>query len=245
MVKKLKIIFTLFLSIVILNNNVFCEQTLSFYDIEKISYDTLGEDFVNNYNMFLESIGQNDFKNVDCGWLRMRDENDKLIIGSSPAVYCGYTMGESIDKYGYDVISYGGITDDKIKDWVPRIHKKYKKIIVFEGINTVNLAAIFSFETVTDEMIFSVFSTISSLINFNLDEGGEIVYVKVLPMVFGRDNADEKLMNTYNNLVPAFNNALAFLDNISLYDIPFPTTDEYSHGYVHFNNRIVWEDLLK
>ena len=94
-------------------------------------------------------------------------------------------------------------------------------------------------------LIYSVFSTISVLINFNLEEGGEIVYVKVLPMVYGIDNSDQKLVNCYNNLVPAFNNSLSFLDNISLYDIPYPTTNEYSHGYVHFNNRIVWEDLLK
>lgn len=243
--KIFKKMFLIVIFVLLFKSNAYCEQAFSFYDIEKLSYDSLGDDFNNNYNMFLESIGQSDFKNIACGWLRMRDENDKLIIGSSPAVYCGYTMGESMDKFGYDVISYGGITDNRIKDWVPRIHKKYKKIIIFEGINTLNLAAIFSFDNVTDEMVYSVFSTISSLINFNLDEGGEIVYVKVLPMVFGRDNADEKLVNNYNNLVPAFNNALTFLDNISLYDIPFPTTNEYSHGYVHFNNRIVWEDLLK
>ena len=245
MIGNLKKTLIVLSAAVLLNSSAYCESNLSYYDIEKLSYETLGEDFKKNYNAFLDLIGQSDFKDVDCGWLRMRDENDKLIIGSSPAVYCGYTMGESIDKYGYDVISYGGVTDDKIKDWVPRIHKKYKKIIIFEGINTVNLAAIFSFDNVTDEMIYSVFSTISAVMNFNLEAGGELVYVKVLPMVFGRDNADEKLMNTYNNLVPAFNNALTFLDNITLYDIPFPTTDEYSHGYVHFNNRIVWEDLLK
>ena len=245
MIRSLKKILIVLVAAVLLSSSAYCESNLSYYDIEKLSYNTLGEDFEKNYNAFLDLIGQSDFKDVDCGWLRMRDENDKLIIGSSPAVYCGYTMGESIDKYGYDVISYGGITDDKIKDWVPRIHKKYKKIIIFEGINTVNLAAIFSFDNVTDEMIYSVFSTISAVMNFNLEAGGELVYVKVLPMVFGRDNADEKLINTYNNLVPAFNNSLTFLDNITLYDIPFPTTDEYSHGYVHFNNRIVWEDLLK
>ena len=233
------------MAVALLNSSTYCEPNISYYDAERLSYETLGDDFKKNYSAFLDLIGHSDFKDVDSGWLRMRDENDKLIIGSSPAVYCGYTMGESIDKYGYDVISYGGITDDRIKDWVPRIHKKYKKIILFEGINTVNLAAIFSFNNVTDEMIYSVFSTISALMNFNLEAGGELVYVKVLPMVFGRDNADEKLMNTYNNLVPTFNNSLAFLDNITLYDIPFPTTDEYSHGYVHFNNRIVWEDLLK
>ena len=245
MIRTLKKILIMLIIVVMLNDSVYCEQTLSFYDIEKLSYDTLGEDFKYYYDMFLNSFGETDFKVVDCGWLRMRDENDKLIIGSSPVVYCGYTMGESIDKYGYDVISYGGITDDKIKDWVPKINKKYKKIIIFEGINTVNLAAIFSFNNVTDEMIYSVFSTISVLINFNLEEGGEIVYVKVLPMVYGIDNSDQKLVNCYNNLVPAFNNSLSFLDNISLYDIPYPTTNEYSHGYVHFNNRIVWEDLLK
>ena len=245
MIGNLKKTLIVLSAAVLLNSSAYCESNLSYYDIEKLSYETLGEDFKKNYNAFLDLIGQSDFKDVDCGWLRMRDENDKLIIGSSPAVYCGYTMGESIDKYGYDVISYGGVTDDKIKDWVPRIHKKYKKIIIFEGINTVNLAAIFSFSNVTDEMIYSVFSTISAVMNFNLEAGGELVYVKVLPMVFGRDNADEKLINTYNNLVPAFNNSLTFLDNITLYDIPFPTTDEYSHGYVHFNNRIVWEDLLK
>ena len=245
MIRVFKRIFLFLIAVTMLNSTVYCEPNLSFYDIEKLSYDTLGEDFNKNYNTFLDMIGETDFKDINCGWLRMRDENDKLIIGSSPAVYCGYTMDESIDKFGYDIISYGGITDDKIKDWIPKIHKKYKKIIIFEGINTLNLASIFSFNKVTNEMIYSVFSTIALLMNFNLEVNGEIVYVKVLPMVYERDNSDKKLVNTYNNLVPAFNNALSFLDNISLYDIPFPTTEEYSHGYVHFNNRIVWEDLLK
>ena len=243
--KFLKKIFTIILVLILFSEKNYCNQSFSFYDIEKLSYETLGDDFNNNYNMFLDSFGKNDFKNINCGWLRIRDENDKLIIGSSPVVYCGYTMGDSIDKFGYDVISYGGITDDKIKDWVIGINKKYKKIIVFEGINTLNLAAIFSFNSVTDEMIYSVFSTIASLINFNLDSDGEIVYVKAIPMVYERDNSNEELVKKYNNLVPAFNNALTFLNNIQLYDIPFPTTNEYSHGYVHFNNRIVWEDLLK
>lgn len=217
---------------------------LSFYEAEKKNYNSFGEDFNLLYQTFIDSIGVNDLTDINAYWCRMRDNNDKLIIGGSGVVYCGYTMGDELDQYGYDIVGFGGMCDDKIKDWIPKIKKKYRKIIIFEGVNTVNLAMGAGINEVTQEMLESVLTTIAQVQNNLLDLNGEYKYVKVLSMTKGRDNPDPKLISNFNKLAKPFNAALEFI-NIPLYEIKYPTTKEYSSGYVHFNNKKVWQDMLK
>ena len=196
------------------------------------------------YQAFINSIGVNDLTDINVYWSRIRDYNDKLIIGGSGVVYCGYTMGEELDKYGYDLVGFGGMCDDKIKEWIPKLKKKYKKVIIFEGVNTINLATGAGLKEISQEMLESVLTTIAQVELNLLVPGGTYKYVKVIPMTKGRDNPDPKLVANFNKLAKPFNAALEFV-KIPLYEIKHPTTKEYSSGYVHFNNKAVWEDMLK
>lgn len=243
MIKKLIKIYLFF--VIIFNiSNLRCIATPNYYEAEKKNYDSFGADFNTLYQTFVDSIGKFDLKDVSAYWCRIRDYNDKLIIGGSGVVYCGYTMGDDIDRLGYDVVGFGGMCDDKIKDWIPKIKKKYKKVIIFEGVNTVNLALGAGFLDVSQDMIESVLTTIAQVQINLLDIDGVYQYVKVVPMTKGRDNENPMLVKKFNKISKSLNNALAFI-NIPLYEITFPTTKEYSSGYVHFNNKVVWEHMLK
>lgn len=240
--KKIYLICVL-VFMVLINTICFCKEK-NYYEEEKRTYASFGEAFDASYNLFLDSIGKEDLQDVNAYWIRLRDNNENLIIGGSGVVWCGYTMGDSLDAFGYDIVGFGGMNDDKIKEWIPKIKKKYKKVIIFEGVNTTNLAVGCGMKDVTKEMIDSVATTIVDIQNELLDINGTILYVKVKPMVHIQDCEDEKTVKTFNKISSNLNTALAAM-NINLYEIPFPTTSEYSAGYVHYNNRVVWEDLLK
>ena len=240
--KNLKIVLICITLIFILS--ISTNANVNFYDVEKVNYNSFGDDFKSMYNYFINSIGIIDLTDLNAYWSRIRDYNDKLIIGGSGVVYCGYTMGDDLDKYGYDIVGFGGMCDDKINEWIPSIKKKYKKIIIFEGVNTINLATGAGIKKVTQEMLESVLTTIAQIQLFLLEPGGTYKYVKVLPMKNGVDNLDPMFTANFNNLAKPFNNALEYI-NIPLYEIKYPTTKEYSSGYVHFDNKIVWEDMLK
>ena len=215
-----------------------------FYELEKIHYNSFSEVFDTSYNVFLDSIGKCDLQDVNAFWIRLRDYNDKLIIGGSGVVWCGDTMRDSLDYYGYDIVGFGGMTDNKIKEWVPRIKKKYKKIILFEGVNTINLAVGGGMKKVSQELIESVVTTIVMIQNELLEPSGEFVYVKVKPMTYPQDVASKNTMNSFNKMSEELNIALTSM-NIPLYELKYPTTKEYSTGYVHYNNKVVWDDMLK
>lgn len=216
----------------------------NFYELEEIHYNSFPEYFNTSYNIFLESIGKNDLMDVNTYWLRLRDYNDKLILGGSGVVWCGDTMKDSIDYFGYDIVGFGGMTDNKIKEWVPRINKKYKKVILFEGVNTINLATGLGMKSVTKELVDSVVTTIVKIQNELLDPNGEFVYVKVKPMIYPQDNDDKKKADTFNKMSAELNVALSAM-NVNLYELKYPTTKEYSSGYVHYNNKVVFEDMLR
>ena len=225
----------------------FVENTFAgtdYYELEKVHYKSFSEVFNTSYDIFLDSIGKCDLQDVNAFWIRLRDYNDKLIIGGSGVVWCGDTMRDSIDYYGYDIVGFGGMTDDKIKEWIPRIKKKYKKIILFEGVNTLNLAVGGGMKKVSQELIESVVTTIVMIQNELLEPNGEFVYVKVKPMTYPRDVADKKTMNSFNKMSEELTIALISM-NIPLYELKYPTTKEYSSGYVHYNNKVVWDDMLK
>lgn len=217
--------------------------TKNFYDEEVRTYKSFGEAFDLSYQNFLAALGNKDLQDVNTCWIRMREYNDKLIIGGSAVVWCGYTMVDALDYYGYDIVGFGGMTDDKIKEWIPRINKKYKKIVLFEGVNTVNLAVGSGMTELTQEMIESVATTIVAVQNELLQPGGEFIYVKIKQMTYVQDNPDEDTVNNFNKIANELNLALSTM-GVPLYEIRYPTTKEYSSGFVHYNNKIVWEDML-
>ena len=245
-IKKISKLFSVFMAslLVLLSFDAkYVYADTDFFTIEKKHYSSFSEAFNLSYNIFLDAIGKNDLEDVNAYWVRMRDYNDKLIIGGSGVVWCGDTLKESADFYGYDIVGFGGMTDNKIKEWLPKINKKYKKIIIFEGVNTINLALGYGMKKITQQLIESVATTIVDVQNQLLLEGGELVYVKVKPMTFPQDTGDKKTAETFNKMSAELNVALSVM-NVSLYELKYPTTNEYSSGYVHYNNKIVWDDLL-
>lgn len=242
-IKEILYIIVVLISIISINAICFCKEK-NYYDEEKKTYASFGELFDASYNLFLDSIGKQDLQDVNAYWIRIRENNENLIIGGSGVVWCGYTMGDALDAFSYDIVGFGGMTDDKIKEWIPKIKKKYKKIILFEGVNTINLAVGSGIKNITKEMIDSVATTIVDLQNMLYNSSGDFIYVKVKPMVYVQDCDNEDTTKNFNKLSNSLNTALEAM-NIYLYEIPYPTTKEYSAGYVHYNNRVVWEDLLK
>lgn len=244
-IKIKSIVYIVFILVFVgcINTICFCKEK-NYYDEEKKTYASFGEAFDASYNLFLDSIGKEDLQDVNAYWIRLRENNENLIIGGSGVVWCGYTMGDVLDAFSYDIVGFGGMTDDKIKEWIPKIKKKYKKVILFEGVNTVNLAVSSGMKDVTKEMIDSVATTIVDIQNELFDISGDLIYVKIKPMVYIQDSDNEDTVKTFNKLSESLNTALAAM-NVYLYEIPYPTTKEYSAGYVHYNNRVVWEDLLK
>ena len=243
-VNRIVIIAILFLVIFIFAsiNNVYASE--DFYELEKKHYSSFTPAFNDSYNLFLESIGKNDLQDVNAYWIRLREYNDKLIIGGSGVVWCGDTMKDTLDFYGYDIVGFGGMTDNKIKEWIPKINKRYKKVILFEGVNTINLAVGSGMKKVSKELIDSVATTIVIAQNALLEPNGELVYVKVKPMIYPQDVGDKKTADSFNKMSTDLNVALSVM-NVPMYELKYPTTKEYSSGYVHYNNRVVWEDMLK
>ena len=241
-----KNIYTIILCVIIMSfvNYEYTYSAYNYYDYETTNYQNLGEGFNEIYQKFIDNIGISDFLDISAGWCRIRQENENLVIGGSAVVYLGYTMGEKIDDYGYDIIGFGGVCDDKIKDWIPKITKKYKKIILFEGVNTLNIAANNGMKNVTNELFESALTTMAKLTDNVLLENGELIYVKVPKMTYIQDNSDLNHVNIFNELANEYNNTLEAI-GIKLYEIPYETTSEYSSGYVHFNNVVVWDHMLK
>lgn len=244
-IKKINSILriSVFLAVFFIVNVENCFASTGFYELEKKHYNSFPEAFNLSYNLFLDSIGKNDLEDVNAYWVRIRDYNDKLIIGGSGVVWCGDTMKDNLDYYGYDIVGFGGMTDNKIKEWIPRINKKYKKIILFEGVNTINLAVGGGMKKISKEIVDSVATTIVDMQNALLDTDGKLVYVKVKPMTFPQDIGDKKTIESFNKMSTDLNVALSVM-NIPMYELKYPTTKEYSSGYVHYNNKVVWEDLL-
>ncbi|MBO6119135.1 MAG: hypothetical protein J6P02_01570 [Lachnospiraceae bacterium] len=247
---------------------IFCKIFIEIVLVVALSYHTVAssiysDDFVkkilkdnklsrpeflkNNFNMFKNLISsKGSYGDISSGWLYFDDSNDKLMIGSSGAVYCGYVMqNEKLKKYGYDMIAFGGIFDDEIVELLKLIKdKKYKKIVVFGGVNDLNLRTLFGMTDI--DIIYCV--TLNNILDearrLLIDSQSQIYYIMVKPLIYGVDFNDESFVRRYNNMAKEIN------DNIELfgyksYMIPFATTKEYSEHYVHYNNPLVYETMFK
>lgn len=224
---------------IIENNEVDFSMLLKNYD------NSHSDDFNKYYDDFISKIGKEDITNVNYCWLRMRPNNDKLIIGSSAVVWCGYTMGDDIDKYGYDVIGYGGMPDEKIREWIPHINKKYKKVIIFSGINTLDLCSLFNLNILPPSAFLSIANTILDIMGNILEAGNKVDYVKIIDLPFKPGDDNELYCIRFNMLAQQLNILIDATPNINPITISYPIDDRYSHGYVHYNKQEVWKSILK
>lgn len=199
------------------------------------------------YNNFIQSVkNEVDYKDKNSGWIRLRNNNDKLIIGCSTAVWCGYTIDNtSLERYGYDIIGLGGAFDTDLKNILENLRKnQYKKIVIFGGVNDCNLRA-FTGEIVVDPNYASEIANLLDEARRHLLNGvTDVIFVRVKPMTYIEDSDDIEFMLRYNNCALQYNDLLTYLIGVKYYDIPFDTSDKYSSGYVHYDKIEVYKKIF-
>ena len=242
------IYITVFITL-IFNTQVFSNNiNANYYNIEKVWWENQLPEFKNLYELFLYKISaKEDFILEDGYFVRFRENNDKLIIGSSGVVWCGNTMGDELDKYGFDVVGFGGIPDNMMKDWVSRINKKYNKIIYFSSINTLDVCSYYNLDTINDTIFEAVVTTMMDAANKILVSGGHLSYVLIKYLPYDEKENDKERVEfckRFNKMAKELNDVMRLV-NVFKIDIKYPMTKEYSKGYVHYNNKVVWDDVLK
>ena len=226
---------------------IVANANISYYDLEYDWWKNQISEFKSIYETFLEKISaKEDFILEDGYFVRFRENNDKLIIGSSAVVWCGTTMGDDLDNYGFDVVGFGGIPDNKMKEWIDRIDKKYEKIIYYSTINTLEVCSYYNLSEINDSVFSAVMNTMIDVVNKILAKGGHLSYVKVKNLQYDESvNTKERIefCKRFNKMAEELNDVMN-MTKVFKIDIKYPMTKEYSKGYVHYNNKIVWEDLL-
>lgn len=242
-----KILFIIFVlsiaSYTYADNNDSAEKARSIIAANK---DAMLQVMKDSYEYFKIFVTQKiPFEDISSGWINFNDNNDKLMIGSSGAVYCGATMGnEELNKYGYDLVAYGGIFDNELIDLLKILpDKAYDKIVIFGGVNDLNIRTTNGFNDidlyyceVLDELLLEAKKHLK-------DENSKVVYIKIKELVFGRDNTDSSFVIRYNNMAKEINDNIELFGYAS-YDIPYETTVDYTAHYIHYNNKVVFEDMF-
>lgn len=247
---KVKIVYALLISLLLVNTSYASEPSQE-ERVKKLFEDhkkSLPKELTIAYEGFKEIVANKEnFANVDIGWSYFNDDNKNLIIGSSGVVYCGNTMtNEGLANYGFDLVGFGGIFDKDACELLSLIKdKKYENIILFGGVNDLNIRANNGFRNI--DMLYC-----NTLIDF-MEEAkkhlkatnSNIYYVKIKPML-DRDsftNMDREFISRYNSIAFEINYNI---DNCGFkgYDIPFDTTNEYSELYIHYNNKVVFEAMF-
>ena len=243
-------IFILLFVLIYVPNIVMAEVIHQEKMIEKAIADNkndMAEELKDKYRLFKDLIASNgSYEDVTSGWLYFDNNNDKLMIGSSGAVFCGYTMKkELLQKYGYDLIGFGGIFDEDLVDLLTMIkHKKYRKIVFFGGVNDLNIRALYKCDNIDLKYCIVLHMMLDEAQNHLMDNQSQVYYIKIKPMTYNRDFDDESFVKRYNNMAKQIN------DNVELfgfksYDIPFDTVHKYTDHYIHYNNKMVYETMFK
>lgn len=249
-ISKIKIVYILLISLLLVNISYASEpsQEEKMKQIIEDHKKNLPKELNIVYDGFKEIVAnKSNFENVNFGWSYFNDNNRNLIIGSSGVVYCGNAMtNEGLAKYGFDLVGFGGIFDSDACELLRLIKdKEYDNIVLFGGVNDLNLRANSGFHNI--DMLYC-----NTLIDF-VEEAkkhlratnSNIYYVKIKPML-DRDsfvNMNSEFISRYNSIAFEINYNI---DNCGFkgYDIPFDTTNEYSELYIHYNNKVVFETMF-
>lgn len=243
-IKNFIIIFVLILLPMSFLENAYSEDKITFQDRVTQWYNSQDDFFKYSYFSFLSKIGKEDVT-VE-GWSRIRASNDKLIIGSSGTVWCSVILGDEMDRLGYDSVGFGGVPDEYMKEWIKKIKKKYKKVIVFSGMNTLDICTQYKYDVIDSEVFTSVVDTLMDISKKLIDKNGLLCYVKIKERTEEKDliRYGHDGIKRYNKLANQFNYLLDEMKDIKKLTINYPTDERYSAGYVHYNKKEVWEDLL-
>ena len=248
--KSISIFFSIIFILFAIDNYTFASinEKLNYYDFENNWWGYQTEAFKETYEIFLNKIiNKEDFIAEDAYYVRFRENNDKLIIGSSAVVWCGNVMGDELDKYGFDIVGFGGMPDNKMKEWANRINKKYSKIIYFSGINTLDICSYNNMDTINNSVFESIVTTMINIVDNILDHDGHLSYVRIKDLQYDESVTPKERVEfckRFNKMAKELNAAMDLV-NVYKIDITYPMDAEHSAGYVHYNNKIVWEDLLK
>ena len=204
-------------------------------DYQKQAYDDFLDNVKNQRNYFDVGTSVTFFSNY----------NKNLLIGHSGAVFFGYTMGaEKLLEYGYDVVSLGGLLDEDIRIALDNLNKKYDNIIIFGSTNDLNLRASFSIDYLDESYYTGLYEMLERSKNHLKRDSGQVVFIKLKPMVLGLDHTDPKYVNDFNYMVDRVNESVDTF-GYKVYDIPFDTSSKYSSHYIHFDNIKVFEQIIK
>ena len=121
---------------------------------------------------------------------------------------------------------------------------KYKTIVIFGGVNDVNIRAAFNLSDVDLCYCQTLIDLYYESKTHLADDDSTVYYINVKPMTLYRDSSDTDFVNRFNAMAKEIN------DNIELfgyksYDFPQETIEEYSEHYVHYNNEIVYKTLFE
>ena len=242
-IKNCIIIIILILLPIIDMKSTFSQEKKHFSDCINEWYNSQPDFFKITYKNFVTKIGKEDIFLE--GWSRIRTANDKLIIGSSGVIWCSVILGDQMDILGYDSVAFGGVPDEYMRDWVKRIKKRYKKVIVFSGTNTIDLCTHYNYDCIDGEVYSSIVDTLMAVSKNLLTKDGLLCYVKIKERT-GDDifkYGIEKVMK-YNKLASELNYLLDQMESVEKLTLNYPTDKRYSEEYVHYNKKEVWEDLL-
>ena len=95
-------------------------------------------------------------------------------------------------------------------------------------------------------MFEAIMTTIMEAAKDLLVNNGHLSYVKVKEIFYNEnENTKERVefCKRYNKMARELNDIIDMV-NIFKIDIKYPMNSDYSAGYVHYNNKIVWEDLF-
>ena len=151
---------------------------------------------------------------------------------------------EALTYYGFDLVGFGGIFEKDALELLKLIRgKKYKNIVLFGGVNDLNIRAVNGFKDI--DMLYC--TTLAEFINeakeHLLDDDSKVYYVKIKNMTYEQDGMDNDFMDRFNNIAFEVNYNI---ENFGYkgYDIPFDTTRENSDLYIHFHNKAVFETMF-
>ena len=208
-------------------------------------YDRLAEGVKTAFSVFEDLLAsKEEFADIGCGWIHFNPANTNLFIGNSGAVWGAYTMGnEELDKYGFDVISFGGAFDYNFVDWLKLLDKKYNNIVIFGGVSDLNVRAFNGSEDVDAAYCLSLHNLYGAAKDCLASEYGNVYFINIKPMTCPRDHYDETYVNKYNQMAAQVNENIEKF-GFKPYEIKYETTLEYSTHYIHFNNKVVFETLF-
>lgn len=174
--KKFLKALSITLIICLLSTNIFASTYTELINEHEVYLKNLVGD---KYQEFLNNIGKGDLDIENACYIHTNKENKNLIIGSSGVVNLGQSLqSQFLDQYSCDVIGFGGTTDRMMLEWIPYIKKRYEKIIILNGVNTVNVCL----KASIDEIKFDFVNDIVNICNQYstlLKEGGKIIYMNI------------------------------------------------------------------